>query len=174
MTAPQTPPLPAGLPETAFVAPDGSNRAQVAAHAGRLLEWLIDCLSGAGGRPPLPAVLGAPDALPRQLMPLEPGSEADMMADLDRLVAGSMNPATPGWIGHMDPVPATAGILGELVSAALNNNMLSLEMGPAMVGLERAMLEAQARLFGLPDGAGGVMASGGSLANLQALAVARN
>ena len=174
MTAPQIPPLPAGLPATAFVAPDGSNRAAVVAHAGRLLEWLIDCLSGAGGRPPLPAVLGAPDALPQELMPLAPSSEADMMADLERLVAGSMNPASPGWIGHMDPVPATAGILGEMVSAALNNNMLSLEMGPAFVGLERAMLEAQARLFGLPEGAGGVMASGGSLANLQALAVARN
>jgi len=174
MTAPKTPPLPAGLPETAFVAPDGSNRAAVAAHAGRMLEWLIECLSSAGGRPPLPAVLGTPDALPRQIMALAPGSEADMMADLDRLVEGSMNPATPGWIGHMDPIPATAGIFGELVSAALNNNMLSLEMGPAMVGLERAMLEAQARLFGLPEGAGGVMASGGSLANLQALAVARN
>ena len=42
MSAPETSPLPAGLPETSFVAPDGSNRAVVAAHAGRLLEWLID------------------------------------------------------------------------------------------------------------------------------------
>lgn len=113
----------------------------------------------------LPDAIGIPDA---------PRSDDDLLAQIQTLIAGSMNPAHPGFIGHMDSMPTTFSILGELVSAGINNNMLSLEMSPLFSRLETRLLEAFAHLFGFGDEAGGVMLSGGSLANLQALAVARN
>ena len=98
----------------------------------------------------------------------------EILNRLDGLLAASMNPSSPGWTGHMDPAPATASILGALAGAAINNNLLSYEMAPAFSRLEVALMAELARRFGLPEGAGGVMASGGSLANTLALAVARN
>lgn len=159
-----------GLPETAFVSPRGENRPAVEDLLQAGLARVIVQLATAAERPPLPREEAA---LP-ELLPAEPVAEAELLARLDGLLEASMNAAAPGWTGHMDPPPATASILGALAAAAINNNLLSHEMAPALSRLEVALMARFAAVFGLPQGAGGVMASGGSLANTLALAVARN
>ncbi len=159
------------LPAAAFVAPDGSNRDQVEALLGEGLRRVLDRAAGAGAAPPMPEATALPAG---DLLPAAPVPERDILSGLEQLMAGSMNQANPGYMGHMDPMPATASLLGALATAALNNNMLSLEMSPALSRLEVDLMAALARLFGLPEGAGGVMTGGGSLANILALAVARN
>jgi glutamate/tyrosine decarboxylase-like PLP-dependent enzyme len=74
----------------------------------------------------------------------------------------------------MDTVSCAAGIAGEFASAAINNNMLSVEMSPLLSRLEQALIAEVCDWFGLGESAGGIMLSGGSLANLQALTVVRN
>ena len=158
------------LPPAAFIDPTGANREEVDALMGRLWALLRARAAGAATHPPMPP---ADAPVPAAVIPDDPVAEAAILEGLDRLLAGAMNPANPGFIGHMDPPPATFSVLGEL-AAALANNMLSLEMSPAFSRLEAGLMRAFGRLFGLGPDSGGVMASGGSLANLQALAVARN
>ncbi|POD84707.1 pyridoxal-dependent decarboxylase [Bacillus subtilis] len=85
-----------------------------------------------------------------------------------------MNPQNPRYMGHMDSIPTLISCLGDFISSSLNNNMLSLEMSPVFSKVEAQLLKTIARMFGYDDKSGGVMTSGGSLANLHALTVARN
>ena len=158
------------LPETAFVHPRGENRAAIEALLSQVATRILDYLTGAADRTPLPEL----NELPAIALPEKSGDVATLMATLDTVLSTAMNPAHPGYVGHMDPLPTTASIVGDWVVAALNNNMLSVEMSPLFSRLEPLLLREIAQLFGLGDRAGGLLVSGGSLANLQALAVARN
>jgi glutamate/tyrosine decarboxylase-like PLP-dependent enzyme len=157
-------------PPGAFADPTGDNAAAVRAVYECAVERLLEAVTGAADRPPLQTDPQVPDAtIPRT--PSEwPALEKRLMA----VVEGSMNPAHPGYIGHMDSLPTTASVVGDAVAAALNNNMLSVELSPVLSRLEADVVSEFADRFGLGPDAGGLLVSGGSLANLQALAVARN
>lgn len=154
-----------------FIDPTGSDLERTENFLRRALELVLANNSEAAARPPMPIdakPFGAP------LIPEGPLNEEELFENLREILTGSMNPASPGYIGHMDTIPAAASIAGDLLAAAVNNNMLSLEMSPAFSRLENALVGQVAKLFGLGEKSGGVMLAGGSLANLQALAVARN
>ncbi len=104
-------------------------------------------------------------------------SSHDREQILDKLLKiyqGSMNASSVGYIGQMDSIPNIGGIVGDLIAAAINNNMLANEMAPQFSWLEQNLVAQFAQWFGFDDEAGGVMTSGGTLANIQALTVARN
>ena len=161
---------PSVLPAAAFIDPLGHNREAVAAVLQRVAEQILDYLAGAGRHVPLPAVK---DQI-YPAIPEQPTTIAHLLEALEVVMAQSMNPAHPGYLGHMDPLPSTASVVGDWVAAALNNNMLSVEMSPVLSRLEPQLLAEVAQLFGLGAKAGGLLTSGGTLANLQALTVARN
>lgn len=158
------------LPETAFIHPTGKNREAVAALFSEVTTRILAHLSQAAAHTPLPQITG----LPEVIIPDTSSDGGHLMEQLDAILKTAMNPAHPGYMGHMDPMPTTASIIGDWVVAALNNNMLSVEMSPLFSRLEPLLMREIAQLFGLGDRAGGILVSGGSLANLQALAVARN
>nr|BBH96007.1 L-2,4-diaminobutyrate decarboxylase [Thermogemmatispora argillosa] len=159
------------LPLSAFIAPDGSNRQAVASLLEQALSLTLDYAAHAGELPPLPDA--QPD-LPATALPLQGLSEEQLLTALRHLIAASLHPAHPGYIGHMDSLPTTMSLVGDLLSAALNNNMLSFELSPLFSRLEWQTLRELAQLFGLGPRSGGLLLSGGSLANLEALAIARN
>lgn len=130
----------------------------------------------AGRRPPV-----APDQIEALLasMPVEvpeTGRDAEQIIDdIRRFVLPGSFPATwKGSIAHMDTLPAALPALIEALTASLNNNMLFAELSPALTHLEQRLTEWMAGWFGLPPGSGGLLASGGSLANLLALLAARH
>jgi glutamate/tyrosine decarboxylase-like PLP-dependent enzyme len=158
------------LPDDAFVAPDGENAEAARELSEAVLDAVLEALTTATDRSPLPEDPAVPDAT----IPDTGRSGAALLTETERVMAGSMNPHHPGYVGHMDTQPSLLSILGDLVAAAVNNNMLSVEMSPVLSELEVDLCRELAEAFGLGPDPGGVMASGGSLANLEALAVARN
>lgn len=162
------------LPTDAFIDPTGNNRAEIEALLHRVIALLLDEMTQAEGRSPLPEPIEA-EQFERWAQIPEQSVEAEVLLDWVRShLQASMNAAHPGYIGHMDSIPTTFSVIGDLLVAALNNNMLSVEMSPVFSRLEPLVMRQLAALFGLGASAGGVMVSGGSLANLQALTVARN
>jgi glutamate/tyrosine decarboxylase-like PLP-dependent enzyme len=156
---------------SAFIDPTGKNLSQVEALFQSVAKILLTHLSSACDRSPLPGAidLSALAILPEMAIP-----ESVLLEQLQLLLSASMNAAHPGYLGHMDSMPTTMSVLGDGVAAALNNNMLSVEMSPVFSRLEPLLLQQFAARFGLGPESGGQLLSGGSLANLQALAVARN
>ena len=137
------------------------------------VTWLERWHEDAQQRSPLPNPPN-PIALP-PVAPAPRGLNATrLMEDLDPVVRGSYNPWHPGAMAHLDPPPNPASVVGELVCAWLNNNMLAEELSPLLSQLERRLLGWIARRLGLGEDAGGVMASGGTICTITALVTARH
>jgi L-2,4-diaminobutyrate decarboxylase len=133
--------------------------------ASQLCRWLGQAAHGT----PLPGLSVLPVVEPE-------GQGLDsqrLLADLQLVMEGAFNPNHPGALAHLDPPPLAASIVADLICAGLNNNLLAEELSPSLSRLERALCGWMAGRFGLPEGAGGVAASGGSLSNLMALVTAR-
>ncbi|MEL7034140.1 MAG: aminotransferase class I/II-fold pyridoxal phosphate-dependent enzyme [Cyanobacteria bacterium J06592_8] len=159
------------LPITAFIDPQGKNRNEIEQLTRQVLDLIFSHLATAANYSPLPETGDLTDLIP---IPENSLPESDLLEKLNRIITQSTNAANPGYMGHMDSMPTTISILAELVAASLNNNMLSVEMSPVFSRLEFNLIQQLARLFNLGEKSGGVMGSGGTLANLQALTVARN
>ncbi len=179
-----------------FIEPDGSNREEVRRLGYRFIDLLVDSASHAGDRLPLDRDPG-PEIGPYQ--PSEAGRAIeDLLPEIERVLKHGMNPAHPGYLGHMDSLASTVGIYSDALVSALNNNMLAWEMSPVFTEMERRVMDWACGLFGLggaapdapgsgaagradaadsaasPDAPMGLLVSGGTLANITALLVARN
>ena len=159
------------LPENAFIDPFGRNEEKIENLLSEALVSVLSYASTAATRPPMPL---EPFSIPKMLFPEEAVPSKELLLQLERLLQGAMNEANPRYLGHMDPPPTTMSVVGEFAAGVLNNNMLSVELSPVFSQLEAVLVREFSRLFGLGENAGGFLISGGSLANLQALAVARN
>ena len=100
------------------------------------------------------------------------GAEA-AYKDYQRLVApyplGNIHPRFWGWVnGSGTPV----GILAELLAATMNVNAAGFDQASTYVELQ--VIEWFRELMGFPAGASGILITGGSVANLVGINVARN
>ncbi len=65
-------------------------------------------------------------------------------------------------------------ILGDLLAVMLNNSMYTHKVAGPMVGVEKVVLHKIIQMIGYPESADGTFASGGSMANLMAMIMARD
>jgi L-2,4-diaminobutyrate decarboxylase len=100
-------------------------------------------------------------------------TRSDLVDDLMAITRASTALVHPRCMAHQVPPPLPGAALAELVSALLNNGMAVAEMGPASVPIELAVIEWMRQRLGMPQGAAGVLTSGGSLGNLTALLAMR-
>ena len=152
-----------------FASPQNLDRelhSLLAQASSNLCDWFAE----SGSQAPLPDSVELPVVYPEK----EGVSNNVLLSELKLLMNGSYRPSHPGSLAHLDPPPLSASIVGELICAGLNNNLLAEELSPSLSSLERNLCKWFCQRLGLGDSSGGVAASGGSLSNLMALVMARN
>ncbi len=107
-------------------------------------------------------------------LPVEGSSFDRLLATFtDTILPASRHNAHPRMFGYVQsPGTAIAG-LADLLASTLNANLTAWRSAPAAVELERLTLNWIKQIVGLTATAAGLFVSGGSMANLAALAAAR-
>lgn len=101
-------------------------------------------------------------------------ANSDPAAVVRSLLSRGQTIHDPRYMGHQVAPPLPLAALLEAVSGLANQGMTIYEMGPWSSAVERAMVSRLGTELGLAPGFGGIVTSGGSLANLTALLTARN
>jgi len=79
----------------------------------------------------------------------------------------------PRFMGYITSSPAPIGILGDFLAAAVNPNIGGYAIGPAATEIERQTVRWIAEFIGFPSDAGGLLVSGGNMANFVGFLAAR-
>ncbi|MCU0389654.1 MAG: aminotransferase class I/II-fold pyridoxal phosphate-dependent enzyme [Thermoflexibacter sp.] len=99
---------------------------------------------------------------------------SDNLSDFfHKVITQSTHLHHPRYMGHQVGVIAPITAVSSMLSALLNNGMAVYEMGLVSNPLEKIVTDLMAKRIGFDEKAGGLLTSGGSLANLTALLAAR-
>jgi aromatic-L-amino-acid decarboxylase len=79
-----------------------------------------------------------------------------------------------GYMGLITPSPNPAGILGDLLASALNQNLGAYSISPSATAMEKRVIRWLNDLIGFDEKAGGNLTSGGMTANFIGLKLARD
>ena len=104
-------------------------------------------------------------------MGTDPGPLLDETAK--RLFAHSLFNGHPRFFGYITAPPAPIGILGDFLAAAVNPNVGAWTLSPAATEIESQTVRWIAELIGYPINCGGLLLSGGNMANFVCFLAAR-
>ena len=115
------------------------------------------------------AALGASAPLP------ERGTDARLLLDEARelLFDHSLFNGHPRFFGYITSSPAPIGMLGDLLAAAVNPNVGAWALSPMATEIEAQTVRWIAELIGYPGDCGGLLVSGGNMANFVCFLAAR-
>jgi aromatic-L-amino-acid decarboxylase len=137
-----------------------------------VFEWVLKYFIAQSGLPVYPTVSAQElSSLLSGSLPVEPQDLATVMADVQRVADFSRHNGHPRMFGYVQSSASFAGVMGDLLASALNQNVTSWRSAPAGTTIEHQAIEWLKELVGFPAGTG-VLLSGGSLANFAGLAVA--
>jgi len=141
----------------------------------QVVDWIADYLQNVASYPVLAQT--APGdirhALPAQ-PPAAPEAMEAILADFDcLLLPGITHWNSPGFMAYFAITGSGPGILGEMLSSALNINAMLWRTSPAATELEQVTLDWLRQMLGLPRPLFGVINDTASSGSLYALAAAR-
>jgi aromatic-L-amino-acid decarboxylase len=155
--------------------PDADGMASLAdAVLGRAIAFVADLadrpatgiLPDADGAALVSELLAAPPELPGDLGPL--------LDRLDRATAHAYETAGPGYLAYIPGGGLFSAAVAEMYTRATNRYVGLAGPAPALTAIEASVVRWLASVCGLPDGAGGALTTGGSMANLSAIVAARH
>lgn len=108
-------------------------------------------------------------------IPEAPMEMEDLLGYLRELVfEQSMYPGHPGFMAYVSGSGTVPGAAADLVAAFLNQNLGGWRLAPGASEIELALTRWLAARFGMPEGSGGILQSGGAMANFISLKAARD
>ena len=124
----------------------------------------------------------APPATPDELkrlfdepMPMAGSPAEELLEEFARDVApNAMGVPSPHYFGQFNPAPLAIGVWADALCSSLNQNAGAWRNGPTSAMIEAQTIRWLCELIGYGENAFGVLASGGSEANLIALKCARD
>jgi len=113
----------------------------------------------------------------RRPLPVEGADARSLARDCEEMIRHSRQSRHPRMFGYVASPAAPAAALASLFAAALNQNVTSWRSAPAATEIERTVVRWLAEMIGYAGVGssavcGGLLTSGGSMANLNALFVA--
>ncbi|HJR49567.1 MAG TPA: pyridoxal-dependent decarboxylase [Gemmatimonadales bacterium] len=152
---------------------DPADWGELRALGHRMVDDMMDYLEGVRGRPvwrPVPAETRAALDEPTPRGPTDP---AEVYRQFREHVLpypnGNIHPRFWGWVmGTGTPL----AMLADMLASGMNPHLAGYDQSPALV--ERQVIRWVAELLGFPAESSGLLVSGGTVANLLGLAVARN
>ncbi len=144
-------------------------------HAAELVEWIARYLAEPERFPVVART--APGAIVRALPTAPPrGAEAlgEILADVERIIVpGLTHWNHPGFFAYFANSASIPGILGELLTTALNQNAMLWKTSPSATELEQVAVDWLRQLLGLGRGWFGMITDTASISTFYALAAAR-
>lgn len=142
-----------------------------------LVDNLADYLDGIAGRP---ISTGAEPGALRHLigtdrdLPENGVAPARLLADAaELLLTHSLHNGHPRFMGYITSSAAPIGMLGDLLASAVNANVGAWTLSPVASEIEGQTVRWIADLVGYPTEAGGLLVSGGNVANTTCFWAAR-
>jgi len=141
----------------------------------KALDWVADYYDSLRDRPLVrPSTSAELRARLAEPVPQEPCAFDCLMRTMDEIVAGfSRHNAHPRFFGYVSSPGAPVATVATMIAAAMNINLTSWRSAPAAAELELLTVNWIKEVVGYPSESLGVLVSGGSMANLAALAAAR-
>jgi len=108
-------------------------------------------------------------------VPEEPLADSELFGYLRAaLLDTSTFPGHPRFMAYITGAGTVPGVAADLLAAGLNMNLGGWRLSPSATEIELHLTRWFAAQFGLPAGAGGIVVSGGAMANFVALKAARD
>ena len=108
-------------------------------------------------------------------IPEEPMPVAELVAHLRELTfEQSLHLGHPAFLAYICGAGTVPGAATELLAAGLNPCLGGYRLGPGAAEIELHLTRWLAERFGLPEGAGGMIMTGGAMANFVGLKCARD
>jgi glutamate/tyrosine decarboxylase-like PLP-dependent enzyme len=151
---------------------------ELAALARTFYELSLDYISAPAALPVFPDTDAArPAEIFRRPLPAEGCGLESLERDCREVIRHSRQNGHPRMFGYIASPASPAGAVASLLAAALNANVTSWRSAPAATEVERTVVGWLAEMIGFKgegvnETCGGLLTSGGSMANLDALFVA--
>ena len=141
-----------------------------------MVDWIAAYLDGGSRRYPVLSKVEPGDVasrLPDEMPSAAEDPEVVWQDFLDIVLPGVTHWNHPGFMAYFGITGSGPGVLGEMLSAALDVNGMLWRTSPAATELETVVMDWLRQLLGLPEGLFGVIQDTASASSLVALAAAR-
>ena len=141
--------------------------------ARAVADWVLNYFTNQSTLPIYPTVSATDlSSLVSGSLPINAGDVASVLSDVQRIAGHGRHNGHPRMFGYVQSSASFAGVMGDLLASAINQNVTSWRSAPAATTIEHQVIEWLKEMVGFGPQGIGVLMSGGSMANFAGLAAA--